>query len=98
MAGDLAPQPSALERDYRALVVGLRDYVAKAGASKVLVEQTEGRDAALAATIAGDALGSENVRQIAVPVGVIYSPHCTAASQGLARRSAPIASRSPCAA
>ena len=69
VAGDLAPQPSALERDYRALVVGLRDYVAKAGASKVLVEQTEGRDAALAATIAADALGPENVRQIAVPVG-----------------------------
>ncbi|MFG6584396.1 nitrilase-related carbon-nitrogen hydrolase [Sulfitobacter sp. 1A12779] len=63
-----APQPEALERDYRALVVGLRDYVAKTGASKVLIEQAEGNDTALAAAIARDALGAENVRQIALPL------------------------------
>ncbi|MFG6559868.1 nitrilase-related carbon-nitrogen hydrolase [Sulfitobacter sp. 1A15299] len=62
-----APQPEALERDYRALVVGLRDYAAETGASKVVVEQAEGNDTALAAAIARDALGAENVRQIAVP-------------------------------
>ena len=64
----LAPQPEALERDYRALVVGLRDYAAKTRASKVLIEQAEGNDTALAAAIARDALGAENVRQIDVPL------------------------------
>jgi NAD+ synthase len=50
------------------LVLGLRNYVAKTGASNVLIEQAEGNDTALAAAIARDALGAENVRQIDVPL------------------------------
>ncbi|MEM5543795.1 nitrilase-related carbon-nitrogen hydrolase [Sulfitobacter sp. AS92] len=67
VAGDLAPQPDALERDYRAMVVGLRDYVTKMGFTQVLIEQAEGNDTALTAALALDALGPENVRQIAPP-------------------------------
>ena len=66
-AGSFAPQPDAPERDYRAMVVGLRDHVAKTGSTQVLIEQAEGNDAALATAIALDALGPENVRRIAIP-------------------------------
>lgn len=50
------------EQDYRVMVQGLRDYVAKTGFNKVLLGLSGGVDSAIVATIAVDALGSDNVR------------------------------------
>ena len=52
---------------YAALVVGTRDYVRKCGFGKVLVALSGGIDSSLVATIAADALGTENVIGIAMP-------------------------------
>ncbi|MDV7269299.1 NAD+ synthase [Thioclava sp. A2] len=60
-------QPSDWEQDYRAMVMGLHDYLAKSGFSKVLLGLSGGIDSALVATIAADALGPENVRCVMLP-------------------------------
>jgi NAD+ synthase (glutamine-hydrolysing) len=66
--GDIRPQPhDELEAVYRALVVGTRDYVRKCGFHKVVVGLSGGIDSALVATVAVDALGSENVTGVALP-------------------------------
>ena len=63
----LASQPSELEKDYHAMVKGLRDYTKKSGFEKVVLGMSGGIDSALVATIAADALGSENVRCVMLP-------------------------------
>ncbi|MDQ1339486.1 MAG: hypothetical protein QG567_638, partial [Campylobacterota bacterium] len=52
---------------YKALVMGLRDYIHKNGFSKVVLGLSGGVDSALTATIAFYALGSENVYGIIMP-------------------------------
>ncbi len=52
---------------YAALVTGLRDYVRKNGFRKVVVSLSGGIDSAVAAAIAVDALGAENVRGVGQP-------------------------------
>lgn len=52
---------------YSAVLIGLRDYVKKTGFSKVILGMSGGIDSALVAAIAVDALGSENVRLVALP-------------------------------
>jgi len=52
---------------YSALVMGTRDYVGKAGFSKVLVALSGGIDSSLVATVAADALGPDNVVAVAMP-------------------------------
>ena len=52
---------------YRALLVGVRDYVRKCGFRKAVVGVSGGVDSALVATIAADALGPENVTAVAMP-------------------------------
>ena len=52
---------------YRALTLGLRDYVRKCGFAKVLVGLSGGVDSSLTAAIATDALGKENVIGVAMP-------------------------------
>ena len=52
---------------YRALTLGLKDYVLKNGFTKVLVGMSGGIDSSLVATIAADALGKENVIGIFMP-------------------------------
>jgi NAD+ synthetase len=52
---------------YRALVMGVRDYVRKCGFSSALLGLSGGIDSALTATIAADALGSDNVLGVALP-------------------------------
>jgi len=59
--------PDAWELDYRAMVIGLADYLAKCGFSKVLLGLSGGIDSALVAAIAADALGPENVRCVMMP-------------------------------
>lgn len=55
------------EQVFRALVLGLRDYVHKSGFSQVVLGLSGGIDSALVATLAAAALGSENVLGVAMP-------------------------------
>ncbi len=55
------------ESDYRALVLGLRDYVRKNGFDDVVLGLSGGIDSAFVATLAVDALGSDAVRALAMP-------------------------------
>jgi NAD+ synthase (glutamine-hydrolysing) len=52
---------------YEALKLGLKDYLAKTGFSRVHLGLSGGVDSALVATIAADALGSENVEVFLLP-------------------------------
>ena len=65
--GAIASEPSALETDYAAMVMALRDYMAKTGFKKVLLGLSGGVDSAIVAAIAVDALGAENVRCVMMP-------------------------------
>ena len=67
LTGHFAPGFSQWEEVYRALVLGLRDYVAKNGFSKVVIGLSGGVDSALTAAIAVDSLGSENVIGVTMP-------------------------------
>jgi NAD+ synthase (glutamine-hydrolysing) len=60
---------NASEDLYRALVLGLRDYVTKCGFSSVCLGLSGGIDSALTAVIAADALGPENVHGLTMPSG-----------------------------
>jgi NAD+ synthase (glutamine-hydrolysing) len=62
-----APWPTGPEEVYRALVLGLGDYVRKNGFREVVVGMSGGIDSALVATLASDALGPEAVRLLAMP-------------------------------
>lgn len=64
---ELAPVPCAMEQDYHAMVLGLRDYLRKTGFGKVLLGLSGGIDSALVACVAVDALGAENVRCVMLP-------------------------------
>ena len=55
------------ESIYRALVLGLRDYVHKCGFKSVVLGLSGGIDSALTAVIAVEALGPENVRGVSLP-------------------------------
>jgi len=56
-----------LEEIYRAVTLGLRDYVRKNGFSKVVIGLSGGVDSALTAAIAVDALGRGAVRGVTMP-------------------------------
>ena len=62
-----APAEDETEAAYRAMVLGTRDYLRKCGFSKALVALSGGIDSALVATIAAEALGSENVIAVGMP-------------------------------
>ncbi len=55
------------EAAYRALVLGLRDYVAKNGFSEAVVGLSGGIDSALTAAVAADALGPDAVLGVTMP-------------------------------
>ncbi len=52
---------------YRALVIGLRDYVRKNGMSSAVLGLSGGIDSALVAAIAVDALGADQVHAVSMP-------------------------------
>ena len=52
---------------YRALMLGLADYVNKSGFPGVIIGRSGGIDSALSAAIATDALGAERVRCVMMP-------------------------------
>ncbi|MDD5465834.1 MAG: NAD+ synthase [Candidatus Omnitrophica bacterium] len=56
-----------VEEIYRALVLGLRDYVLKNGFGKVIIGLSGGIDSSLVAALAVDALGKENVTGVFMP-------------------------------
>ncbi len=68
-----ATRPVALEtiadeeRIYKALVLGLRDYLHKCGFKSAVLGLSGGIDSALTAVLAVDALGKENVRGVSLP-------------------------------
>lgn len=56
-----------LKELYDALVLGVRDYIRKIGAKKVVLGLSGGIDSALVLVIAADALGPENVEAVSMP-------------------------------
>jgi len=63
----VAPRTEHEAEVYEALVLGLRDYIHKNGFTGVVLGLSGGIDSALTATLATDALGSENVRGVLMP-------------------------------
>jgi NAD+ synthase (glutamine-hydrolysing) len=76
---------SDLEEIYRALCVGLRDYVRKNGFSTVLFGLSGGIDSALVAAIAVDAVGAENTYAVSMP-SAFSSEHSKSDAAEMARR------------
>jgi NAD+ synthase len=65
--GAVAEIPQAEEADYRACMLGFRDYVNKNGFKSVVLGLSGGIDSAICAAMAVDALGHERVRTIMLP-------------------------------
>ncbi|KGD94496.1 NAD+ synthase [Rhizobium sp. YS-1r] len=65
--GPMARIPEKEEADYRACLLGFRDYVNKNGFKSVILGLSGGIDSALCAAIAVDALGAERVRSVMLP-------------------------------
>jgi NAD+ synthase len=65
--GPISRIPETEEADYRACVLGLRDYVNKNGFSTVVLGLSGGIDSALCAALSVDALGEERVRCVMMP-------------------------------
>ena len=59
--------PPREEQLFRALSLGIRDYVRKCGFKSVILGLSGGIDSALIAVIAADALGTENVWGVSLP-------------------------------
>jgi NAD+ synthase len=66
-AGDIEPPGDRLDDTYCALIVGLRDYVAKNGFPGIVLGLSGGVDSALSAAVAVDALGAERVLGVRLP-------------------------------
>ncbi|MCX5725075.1 MAG: NAD+ synthase [Nitrospirae bacterium] len=64
---ELATVLDQLEEVYRALTLGVRDYVRKNGFTRVVIGLSGGVDSALTAVLAVDALGADNVWGLFMP-------------------------------
>ncbi len=67
MVPALGSQLDRLDEAYRALVLGVRDYVRKNGFKRVVIGLSGGVDSALTAVIAVDAVGADNVLGVFMP-------------------------------
>jgi NAD+ synthase (glutamine-hydrolysing) len=68
MIGHVAPDDFSAEAEiWKALVLGTRDYISKCGFHRVLLGLSGGVDSSLTATIAVEAVGSENVLGVLMP-------------------------------
>ena len=65
--GPMSVIPEREEADYRACMLGLRDYVNKNGFRNVVLGLSGGIDSAICAALAVDALGEERLRAIMLP-------------------------------
>ena len=63
----LSPEPEHLEQIYRAMMLGLADYVNKNRFPGVILGLSGGIDSALSAAVAADALGAGRVRAFMLP-------------------------------
>jgi len=72
------------EQMWKAIVVGLRDYVAKNGFSSVILGLSGGIDSAVVAALAIDALGADRVHGVAMP-SKYSSEHSIADAQAMAQ-------------
>lgn len=63
----MAKETEGIEAIYQALLLGLRDYVAKNGFPGVLIGLSGGVDSALTAALAVDALGPDRVHGVRMP-------------------------------
>ena len=79
------PWPEGAEEVYRALVLGLGDYVRKNGFREVVLGLSGGIDSSLTAALAADALGPQAVRVLAMP-SPYSSPESVEDAEGVARR------------
>ena len=79
------PHPGPLQEVYRALALGLGDYVRKNGFGDVVLGLSGGVDSALVATLAVDALGSERVHGVLMP-SRYSSDHSITDAEDLAQR------------
>jgi NAD+ synthase (glutamine-hydrolysing) len=84
-APTIAPELSDEEETYRALTLGLADYVHKNGFTSVLLGLSGGIDSALVAAIACDAVGAEHVFGVAMP-SEYSSEHSVTDAYDLAER------------
>ncbi len=75
------PEVGRIEEIYRALVVGVGDYVRKSGFRHVAIGLSGGIDSALVAAIAADALGPSGVTGVTMP-----SPYSSAGTRRDAAR------------
>ena len=66
-AGVVTPFEDDLDRVYRALVLGTRDYVLKNGFTDVVIGLSGGIDSSIVAAVAVDALGADHVHGVAMP-------------------------------
>jgi NAD+ synthase (glutamine-hydrolysing) len=80
MGGPVADLLHPVEEVYRALVLGVRDYVDKNGFERVVLGLSGGIDSSLTAVIAVDALGRERVTCVVMP-----SPYSSDETQADAR-------------
>jgi NAD+ synthase (glutamine-hydrolysing) len=83
--GSVAPLMGPEEEIYRALELGLRDYVQKNGFRQVVVGVSGGIDSALTAVIATDALGPDAVWGLSMPTR-FSSEHSKVDAADLAKR------------
>ncbi|MCV3241391.1 NAD+ synthase [Mesorhizobium sp. ZC-5] len=65
--GPMSKIPDKEEADYRACMLGLRDYVNKNGFKNVVLGLSGGIDSAICAALAVDALGEERLRAVMMP-------------------------------
>jgi len=67
VAGLLLSEPCVEEQVYRALVLGVRDYIGKNGFKGAVIGLSGGIDSALTLVVAAEALGADKVRAIMMP-------------------------------
>ena len=65
--GPMSKVPETEEADYRACMLGLRDYVNKNGFKNAVLGLSGGIDSAICAALAVDALGEERLRAVMMP-------------------------------
>lgn len=89
------PAINEIRNVHDALVLGIRDYLAKCGFSKVVVGLSGGIDSALTCTLAVTALGADNVLGVSMPspyssVGSVEDSRTLAKALGMEFRVIPI--------